>query len=47
MVELISAIAWENYQARFYHAFGIEAEGYSAGAVCAVHVRGHPVATGH
>ena len=35
MVELTSAIAWENYRARFDHAFGIEAEGFSAGAVCA------------
>jgi hypothetical protein len=31
MVELTSAIAWENYRARFDHAFGIEAEGFSAG----------------
>src|SRR5262249_2807088 len=29
MVELTSAIAWENYRARFNHAFGIEAEGFS------------------
>jgi hypothetical protein len=36
MVELTSAIAWENYRARFDHAFGIEAEGFSAGAVCAL-----------
>jgi alkylhydroperoxidase family enzyme len=36
LVELTSAIAWENYRARFDHAFGIEAEGFSAGAVCAV-----------
>ena len=34
MVELTSAIAWENYRARFDHAFGIEAEGFSAGAFC-------------
>jgi 4-carboxymuconolactone decarboxylase len=34
LVELTSAIAWENYRARFDHAFGIEAEGFSAGAVC-------------
>jgi 4-carboxymuconolactone decarboxylase len=40
MVELTSAIAWENYRARFDHAFGIEAEGFSAGAVCAVPARG-------
>lgn len=31
MVELTSAIAWENYRARFDHAFGIEAEGFSGG----------------
>ena len=36
MVELTSAIAWENYRARFDHAFGIEAEGFFEGAVCAV-----------
>jgi alkylhydroperoxidase family enzyme len=47
MVELTSAIAWENYRARFDHAFGIEAEGYSAGAVSAVAVGGHPVETSH
>jgi 4-carboxymuconolactone decarboxylase len=29
LVELTSAIAWENYRARFDHAFGIEAEGFS------------------
>ena len=40
MVELTSAIAWENYRARFDHALGIEAEGFSAGAVCAVPVGG-------
>ena len=39
MVELTSAIAWENYRARFDHAFGIESEGFSAGAVCALPVR--------
>ena len=32
MVELTSAIAWENYRARFDHAFGIEAEGFMEGA---------------
>ena len=39
MVELTSAIAWENYRARFDHAFGIEAEGFSEGAVCALPAR--------
>lgn len=34
MVELTSAIAWENYRARFDHAFGIEAQGFSAGDFC-------------
>ena len=36
LVELTSAIAWENYRARFDHAFGIEGENFSEGAVCAV-----------
>lgn len=34
LVELTSTIAWENYRARFDHAFGIEAEGFCAEAVC-------------
>ena len=34
LVELTSAIAWENYRARFDHAFGVEAEGFSKGAFC-------------
>ncbi len=36
MVELTAAIAWENYRARFDHAFGIEAQGFSEGAYCAL-----------
>ncbi len=40
LVELTSAIAWENYRARFDHAFGIEAEGFSDGAFCALPVDG-------
>jgi alkylhydroperoxidase family enzyme len=46
MVELTSAIAWENYRARFDHAFGIEAEGFSEGAVCAVPARDHEAVGG-
>jgi alkylhydroperoxidase family enzyme len=42
LVELTSAIAWENYRTRFDHAFGIEAEGFSAGAVCPLPVGRHP-----
>ena len=38
LVELTSAIAWENYRARFDHAFGIEAENFTEGAVCALPV---------
>jgi alkylhydroperoxidase family enzyme len=34
LVELSSAIAWENYRARFDHAFGIESSGFSAGTFC-------------
>lgn len=39
LVELTSAIAWENYRARFDHAFGIEGENFTEGAVCAIPVR--------
>jgi 4-carboxymuconolactone decarboxylase len=34
LVELTSAIAWENYRARFDHAFGIEWEKFSRGKSC-------------
>jgi len=40
LVELTSAVAWENYRARFDHALGIEAEGFSEGAACAAAARG-------
>ena len=43
LVELTSAIAWENYRARFDHAFGIEGENFSEGAVCAMPVREHAI----
>jgi len=36
MVELTATIAWENYRARFDHAFGIESMGFTEGAFCAV-----------
>lgn len=39
LVELTSAIAWENYRSRFDHAFGIEGENFSEGAVCAIPAR--------
>ena len=41
LVELTSAIAWKNYRARFNHALGVEAEGFSEGAVCAVLLAQH------
>lgn len=34
IVELTSAIAWENYRARNNHALGLESEGFSKGAFC-------------
>ena len=34
LVELATAIAWENYRARFNRTFGILAEGLSEGAFC-------------
>ncbi|HLZ41338.1 MAG TPA: hypothetical protein VKQ11_10265 [Candidatus Sulfotelmatobacter sp.] len=41
LVELTSGIAWENYRARYDHAFGIEAENFTEGAVCAMPVLEH------
>ena len=34
IVELTSALAWQNYRARFDHALEIEAEGFSDGTFC-------------
>ena len=34
LVELATAIAWENYRARFNRTFGILAGGFSEGAFC-------------
>jgi len=34
LVELTATIAWENYRARFDHAFGIESMGFTEGAFC-------------
>ena len=34
LVELTTAIAWENHRARFNRTFGILAEGFSEGAFC-------------
>jgi alkylhydroperoxidase family enzyme len=39
LVELSAAIAWENYRARFNHAFGAESEHFSEGAFCALPAR--------
>jgi AhpD family alkylhydroperoxidase len=36
LVELTSAIALENYRARFNWAFGIGSQGFTAGAACAL-----------
>jgi alkylhydroperoxidase family enzyme len=34
LAELATAIAWENYRARFNRAFGVPAENFSRGAFC-------------
>lgn len=34
LVELATAIAWENYRARFNRTFGVLAEGFSEGSFC-------------
>ena len=39
LVELTAMLAWENYRARFDHAFGVEAEGFSEGSYCALPVK--------
>jgi hypothetical protein len=36
LVELSATLAWENYRARFDHAFGVEAEGFSEESYCAL-----------
>jgi len=36
LVELTATIAWENYRARFDHAFGVKAEGFSEGSYCSL-----------
>ena len=36
LVELTTAIAWENFRARFNRGFDVAAQGFSAGAVCPV-----------
>lgn len=46
MVELATAIAWENWRARFNRGFGIEAEGFSEGAACPIHVPGRSATSG-
>jgi len=39
LVELTATLAWENYRARFDHAFGVQAEGFTKGGYCALPVR--------
>ena len=39
LVELTATLAWENYRARFDHAFGVEAEGFTKGSYCALPAR--------
>ena len=38
LVELTATIAWENYRARFNHAFGVESANFAEGTVCALPV---------
>jgi 4-carboxymuconolactone decarboxylase len=39
LVELTAAIAWENYRARFNHAFNFGSEGFSEAAFCPIPAR--------
>ena len=36
LVELVAAIAWENYRARFNRVFGVRSLGFCEGAFCAL-----------
>lgn len=45
LVELTATIAWENYRARFDHAFGVEAQGFSEGVFCPLPERPRPVSS--
>jgi alkylhydroperoxidase family enzyme len=36
LVELTATLAWENYRARFDHAFGVKSEGFPQGSDCAL-----------
>ena len=47
LVELTAAIAWENYRARFNHAFGIEAQDFSKGAYCPLPERSSEIIATH
>ncbi len=42
LIELTAALAWENYRARFNHALGVEAQGFSEGAYCPLPERLEP-----
>ena len=46
LVELTSAIAWENFRARFDHAFGVESMGFSEGSFCPLPEGGKAKAAG-
>lgn len=39
LIELASALAWENYRARFNRVFDVGSEDYSEGAFCPLPVR--------
>jgi alkylhydroperoxidase family enzyme len=46
IVELVSAVAWENYRARSNHALGIESQHFAEGSFCAMPERGPDAANG-
>src|SRR5437660_12250107 len=39
LVELTATLAWDNYRARFDHAFGVDAAGLTPGSYCGSRVR--------
>ncbi len=47
LVELTTAIAWENFRARFNHAFGAKEEGFSERSLCLLPPQATPTQLDH
>ena len=43
LVELTTAIAWENFRARFNRGYDVRPQGFSEGAYCVIPSKGSPL----